>query len=145
MWYILYEMLSEHRRIGETWRGFLIQGLSRRIWDETSAVIKLTVFCSQEFVAMLCINNVFVRFLVSILRVCTVIPSSHRHLGPLQFHGVAKNLYIPADCLSSIVEFCEQSNLNSLTRTQLHKYTDTDYTTGCKIFVNSIIASFFFY
>lgn len=82
MWYILYEMLSEHRRIGETWRGFLIQGLSRRIWDETSAVIKLTVFCSQEFVAMLCINNVFIRFLVSVLRICTVTKLSSTSRSP---------------------------------------------------------------
>lgn len=34
----------------------------------------------------------------------------------------SRKSYIPADCLSPIVEFCEQSNLNSLTRTQVHGY-----------------------
>lgn len=47
-----------------------------------------------------------------------------RHLRLPQFYGIAKKqiVYIPADCLSPIVEFCEQSNLNPLTRTQVHGY-----------------------
>lgn len=54
MWYILYEMLSKHPRVRDTWRGFSTLGaLSMDLRWDRHTWWWITVFCSQEFVAAL--------------------------------------------------------------------------------------------
>lgn len=84
---------------------------------------KLMVFCSQEFVVALCKYYFFTTlFFVSVLRAYSR-ASLISDITVSRNSTASRESYIPTiDCLSLIVEFCEQSNLNPLTRTQVHGY-----------------------
>lgn len=139
MWYILYDEILSDRQRGErnAWGGlFSLIGLSRRIWDETDArsdgISRSFVHKNSSFVRFVS-NFLYDLFCIHFLRVQSCVTVTlvvdFWHLCLPQFYGIAKKLYIPANCLSPIVEFCEQSNLTPLTRTQVHRI----HTTGCKL------------
>lgn len=131
MWYILYERDAlwaqgqEKRGEGffhssgsldgsETRRTHVVMDFSRSFVHNNSSLRFVNIF----FCTVFCIH--FTHIVAR--HVSWRASNDFWHLCLPQFYGVAKKSYIPADCLSPIVEFCEQSNLNSSTRTQVHGY-----------------------
>lgn len=129
--YVIYsiwrDMLSECRRGREKRReGFFHSSGSldgSEIRDGRTWWWKLMVFCSQEFVVALC-KYPFVRFFLSILIMRHAVTRiiNFWHLCLPQFYGVAKTATFQQIVFHRSWNFREQSNLNSLTRTQVHGY-----------------------
>lgn len=74
---------------------------------------------SLRFVNIFCTFFFIIHFITHFTQLCVTMIFD---ISVSRNSTASRKSYIPADCLSPIVEFCEQSNLNSLTRTQVHGY-----------------------